>query len=196
MAMTSDRKQWLVDAAFLVGILFKGVDGFVELVIGLPLLVLRPWQIDRLAQAVTAGELREDPHDLLANLLLHGAANLSSSATLVGAVYLIFHGAVKLAIVAALLRGSRRVYPWAIGALGLFLALQIAQFVVDPSVGVALLTVFDALVLWLTWREWRHGRTLGAVLRAVVRGAFPGLRRRVARIVDVLPIGFGRWSSR
>jgi len=172
------RRQRIIDTVFLLGVVSKGLDGLAEFVLGIPLLFLRPEQISSLAHVLTAGELREDPHDFMAHLLLHGAASMSSSAAMIGAAYLIFHGAVKLAIVTALLRGSRRVYPWAIGALGAFLVLQIVQFVGSPSIGVALLTLFDAVILWLTWREWRHGRTLHDTWRSVVRGWFPRLTTR------------------
>lgn len=40
------------------------------------------------------------------------------------AAYLLVHGIVKLAIVVALLIGSRLVWPWAIAALSAFLLFQ------------------------------------------------------------------------
>lgn len=67
---------------------------------------------------------------------------------------------MKLAIVAALLIGSRRLYPWAIAALSGFLVFQLYELITRPTITVALLTVFDAAIVLLTWREWRHGRTL------------------------------------
>jgi uncharacterized membrane protein len=184
-----ENRQRLIDTLFLVGVVFKGLDGAVELLLGIPLLVLSPRLILAITQASTAGELRADPNDLLANFMLHEASGLSHGATVLGAAYLLLHGGVKLAIVVALLRGSRRVYPWAIAALAVFLAFQIGQFAFSPSVGVIVLCLFDAVILWLTWREWRHGRTLHDVWRSVVRGWFPPrlramLRRTRLRIVE------------
>ncbi|MBT2504159.1 DUF2127 domain-containing protein [Curtobacterium sp. ISL-83] len=170
MSNTSPRRQRLVDRVFVIGVTLKGLDGLAELLFGIPLLFLRPAQINALAQSATSEELREDPHDLISNLLLHGAAHLSGSAALLGAIYLIFHGAVKLAIIVALLRGTRRVYPWAIAALGAFLVLQVVQFSIHPSVGVALLSVMDAVIIVLTWREWREGRTLPDAWRNAIGG--------------------------
>ncbi|MFD6134675.1 hypothetical protein [Isoptericola sp. NPDC060257] len=43
------------------------------------------------------------------------------------------HGVVKVTIVGALVAGSRRVYPWAVGALGVFLVVQLVQTVVSPG---------------------------------------------------------------
>ncbi|MBA8988896.1 putative membrane protein [Curtobacterium pusillum] len=164
----------VLDLVFLLGIALKGLDGAVELLLGLPLLVLRPAQVLGIARALTAGELREDPHDLLAHVLLHGAASLSADATVVAAVYLVVHGAVKLGILAALFRGTARVYPWAIVALSGFLVWQGYQLATGPTVGIAALTVFDAVVIALTWREWRRHRGLRDAWRSVVgRAAAP-----------------------
>lgn len=163
----------LLDLAFLLGVLAKGIDGLIELVAGAILLWVSPGQLATAAQRVTAHELREDPHDLIANLLVHGVAHLDSRTTAFIAAYLLVHGVVKLGIVAALMLGSLRVYPWAIAALAGFLLFQVYELFVLPGVGLALLTVLDALIVWLTWREWRRGRT--------VRDAFARTRAWVRR---------------
>ena len=177
-----DERRWsrdrLLDLVFLVGVGLKGLDGAVELLLGLPLLVLRPAQVIDLARVLTAGELREDPHDALAHVVLHGATSLSADATLLAAVYLVVHGAVKLGIVAALFRGTARVYPGAIAALTGFLVWQGYQLATAPSVGIAVLTVFDAVVIALTWREWRRHRGLRDAWRSVTGRRAPRTRAR------------------
>jgi uncharacterized membrane protein len=176
-----DREPWnsgrVVDLVFLIGIGLKAIDGAAELLLGVPLLFLRPAQLTEFAHSVTAGELREDPHDLIAHLVLHGAAALSTETALFTAAYLIIHGAVKVLIVIALMRNARRVYPWAILALVAFLIWQVVELVIHPSIGVACFSVFDVVVIALTWREWRQHRSLTDALH----NAFPwsaGLRVR------------------
>ncbi|WP_066516371.1 DUF2127 domain-containing protein [Curtobacterium ammoniigenes] len=156
----ANRHQRLVDIVFIIGVFFKGLDGVVELIAGIPLLFLGPSTIQHLAHQATADELQEDPHDLIAHLILHGTASLTAGATVLAAVYLIFHGGVKLAIVIALMFGKLRVYPWALAGLVAFLVLQIVQLTLQPSIGVAVLTVFDAIIIILTFREWREHRVL------------------------------------
>lgn len=165
-------RERVLDLVFLVGVLFKGLDGLVELVGGVLLLFATPATLLSAANRVTAEELSEDPHDLIANLIVHGAARLHSGGVLFVAAYLLLHGVVKLAIVVALLVGSRRVYPWAMAALGVFLIFQLYELVTKPSVGVAVLTVFDAVIIWLTWREWRRGRELRTTWRGTVDWVF------------------------
>ncbi|MBW4042578.1 MAG: DUF2127 domain-containing protein [Acidobacteria bacterium] len=158
----------LLDLAFLVGLILKGVDGLVELLAGIPLAFFTHGQIGSLARAITAEELREDPHDLIANLVLHGAAAITSGTALFAAIYLIVHGVVKLAIVISLVVGAHRIYPWAIAALIGFVVFQLVELVSRPSVGVALLTVLDVVIIGLTWREWRQRRTFRETLDSTV----------------------------
>ena len=159
------RRDLILDWVFLVGVLFKGIDGLVEVAVGLPLLFVTHGQLVSLARAVTAGELAEDPHDLIANLIVHESSKLSASGLFIGGIYLLIHGLVKLVIVIALIRGTRRVYPWAVGALTILLIVQVVDLVLKFSTGVLLLTVLDVVIIWLTAREWRHGRTLHDVVR-------------------------------
>lgn len=170
-------RQRVLDLLFFIGVVVKGLDGLVELIGGIVILVLSPAGLQHLAQIATAHELAEDPHDILANLILHGAVNLAPKTAGFLAAYLLVHGVVKLAIVLALLRGSRRIYPWAIAALTMFLIFQVYELFVSPSVFIVVLTVMDVLIIALTWREWRHDRTL----RETARGTIDWVLRRTVR---------------
>jgi uncharacterized membrane protein len=108
---------------------------------------------------LTAHELSEDPHDLIARYLLHTTAHLSHGTTLFGAIYLLSHGIAKIVLVALVLKDKLWAYPWLIGLLLAFIAYQLYRITaVHFSIGLALLTVFDAFLVWLTWREYRAKR--------------------------------------
>jgi uncharacterized membrane protein len=96
-----------------------------------------------------------DPHDFLATHLLRTAHGLTGSAVLFGAVYLLAHGLAKVILVAALLKNQLWAYPWAITFLGVFIVYQLYRLSLRPSVGLAALTIFDAAIAWLTYREYR-----------------------------------------
>lgn len=162
------RSLPVLDLVFLIGVVGKGIDGLLELIGGIILLTTTPAQLLHLVQTITRRELIEDPHDAVATFLLHSVAHLDAGTTTFLAAYVLLHGVVKLAIVAALLLGSRRVYPWAIGALVLFLIYQVYALIVGPTVGMAVLTVLDLAIVLLTWREWRHGRTLHDTWRSTL----------------------------
>jgi uncharacterized membrane protein len=105
------RPRDLLDQTFEVGIILKGLDGLLEVIGGLLLLVVSPATIDRVVTSLTQHELSEDPHDFLATHLLKTTHGLTGSAVLFGAVYLLAHGLVKVILVAALLKNQLWAYP-------------------------------------------------------------------------------------
>lgn len=147
---------WL-DWVFEVALILKGIDGVLEIVGGLVLLVVSKETLEGWVQALTYHELSEDPHDLLFTHLVAGTHNLTGSGATFAALYLLTHGVVKVVLVVAVLRDYLWAYPWMIGFLLVFIAYQLYRFALHPTWGMALLTVFDVLIVWLTWREWgRH----------------------------------------
>jgi uncharacterized membrane protein len=150
----------LLDQAFLVGIVLKGLDGILEVAGGLLLLVMTPATINSLTRALTQHELSEDPHDYLATHLLHAAGGLTGSTVRFGAAYLLLHGVVKIVLVAALLRNKLWAYPWMIAFLLAFIGYQLYRITFAPSIGLGGLTVFDVVVTWLTWREYQRQQSV------------------------------------
>ena len=142
-----------LDRAFQIGIIAKGINGLAELVGGLLLLFATPGSIHHLVAALTQGELSEDPHDVIARYLLHTADGLTGSAVLFGAVYLLLHGGVKVGLVIALLLNRLWAYPCTITVLLIFIGYQLYRIALQPSLGLVALTVFDAVIVVLTWRE-------------------------------------------
>ena len=144
-----------LDRAFAIGIILKGLDGILEVIGGLLLLLVSPATINQVARALTQHELSGDPHDYLATHLLRYAGELTGGALLFPAIYLLSHGVVKIVLVAALLRNQIWAYPWMIVFLVVFIVYQIYRMTFAPSVGLAGLTVFDIAVVWLTYQEYR-----------------------------------------
>ena len=105
---------------------------------------------------LTQHELSEDPNDFIARHLLRYAHNLAGSAVAFAAVYLLVHGIIKIVLVVALLRNQAWAYPWMIGFLLVFIGYQLYRLALSPTFGLTALTIFDALIVWLTWREWRR----------------------------------------
>ncbi len=148
----------LLDRAFAVGIILKGLDGVLEVVGGVLLLVVKPSTIDQLSRALTQHELSEDPHDFLATNLLHAADRLTGPSLEFGALYLLSHGLIKIVLVAALLRDKIWAYPWMIAFLIVFIVYQVYRMTFAFSIGLLGLTVFDIVVVWLTFREYGKQR--------------------------------------
>src|SRR5258708_1992802 len=155
----------LLDRTFEVSIALKGLDGALEVIGGLLLLLVSPATIDRIVAALTQHQLSGDPHDFIAMHALNYAHGLTGTAVLLGGLYLLSHGVVKIVLVAALLRQQLWAYPWMIAFLGVFILYQVYRMTFAPSVGLGALTVFDLFVAWLTYREYqRHQKRRAAEL--------------------------------
>lgn len=140
--------------AFEVGVGLKGLDGALEIIGGLLLLTISPRHVSTLVLQLTQHELSEDPHDLVASYLVTLGKGLTAGGQLFGAAYLLTHGIIKLALVAALLKRRLWAYPAAIGVFGLFAAYQLYRYTITHSLYLILLTILDAIVIWLTWLEY------------------------------------------
>jgi uncharacterized membrane protein len=147
-----------LDNTFKVAVTLKGIDGALEMVGGAVLLFVRPHAIDWLARTLTQHELSQDPHDYIARHILHSASQLTHGSKTFAALYLLSHGLAKVVLVIAVLRNHLWAYPWMIALLGAFIAYQLYRLAEHLSVGLTLLTVFDAFVVWLTWREYGQKR--------------------------------------
>ncbi len=141
---------------FRLGVIVKGVDGALEVIGGLVFLVVDPGTLNTIVRFLTAHELSEDPADEVANLLRHVVNHISSTTTLAAAIYLLGHGLIKLLLMVGLLRERLRVFPAALGFLGVFVLYQSYRGILAHSIVLALLTAGDLAVLLLIWREYRH----------------------------------------
>ena len=148
----------VLDRTFRISLILKGWDGVLELIGGVLLLVVSSSQINSVVRFLTQHELLEDPNDFFANHLRVAAGSLTAGATLFGAIYLLLHGLVKVLLVAAVLRDRLWAYPWMMAFLMVFIGYQIYQLCIGFSVGLVLLTAFDAFIVVLTAIEYRKHR--------------------------------------
>ena len=144
-----------LDRTFRITVTLKGLDGALEIIGGLVLLFVRPATLDDLVRSLTQHELSQDPHDPIARHLLHSASHLTHGTTLFAALYLLSHGLAKVVLVIAVLRDQLWAYPGMIGLLIAFIGYQLYRLSQHLTFGLTLLTIFDAFVVWLTWREYR-----------------------------------------
>jgi len=165
------KSRDLLDRVFEVGIILKGLDGILELIGGILLLTVSPTTINRIVCALTQHELSEDPHDLIATGLLRISHGLTGSATAFAAAYLLLHGAVKIILVAALLRNRLWAYPWMIAFLVAFIGYQLYRIALHPTLGLTMLTIVDAAITWLTWRQYRRQRSAQQPPHGIVSGS-------------------------
>lgn len=156
MPMKLFRPTTVLDKFYELGILIKGIDGAVELIGGLLVLLVPRSTILHLTTTLTHSELANDPHDFLANHLVHAGHQLATGSHVFAAAFLLTHGIVKVGLVTALLLQKLWAYPWALVVLTLFLGYQAYLLMVRPTFGMWFLTILDVVIIWLIWREWRR----------------------------------------
>ncbi len=144
-----------LDRFFYASIWLKGLHAVFEIIGGIALLLASPAFILHVIATVTQAEMAEDPNDFVASTLLSAAQKISVSSEHFAALYLLSHGAVKVVLVAGLLRDQRWAYPAALAVFGAFIVYQVYRFTLTHSLGLVVLTIFDLVVMWLIWREYR-----------------------------------------
>lgn len=142
--------------AFQLSLVFKGAFAAFEVAAGLLSYLVTPQFVFSLVQAITRTELSEDPRDFVATRLLQGAQDLSLSSQQFAGFYLLSHGILKLWLIAGLWRGRIGYYRVAIGVFSLFIVYQCYRYTLTHSSLLLLITFIDAVVIWLTWAEYRR----------------------------------------
>ncbi|HSX45713.1 MAG TPA: DUF2127 domain-containing protein [Candidatus Saccharimonadia bacterium] len=153
------KPQTLLDKTYEIGIIIKGIDGVLELVGGLLILFLSPTTIKGITEFLTQDALQENPHNFVVLRVQAAGHHLAAGEHLFAAAFLLTHGLVKVVLVTCLLLNKLWAYPWALGALGLFLVYQVYLLVTQPTFSMAFLSILDAIIIWLVWREWQKVRS-------------------------------------
>jgi uncharacterized membrane protein len=148
-------KAWLLHRIFELAVLAKGLDGAVELIGGLLLLVLSPAAIKSTIFLLVQGELKEDPTDLVANLLVHNTSTVIQT-RFAACAFLIVHGVVKLALVSGLVTNQLWSYPAAIVVFTGFTIYQVYQLTQQNSWFLEIVTILDIIVVLSVIAEYRH----------------------------------------
>jgi uncharacterized membrane protein len=153
--MNGPGRQRLRERFFRISVLLKGLNAVLEIVGGLTLFGVSPAFILRTVALLTQDELAEDPRDFVANYFLHAASHLSLGGQRFAAIYLLGHGVVKIGLVWALLKQKLWAYPLSIIVFGAFIVYQLYRYTFTHGLGLIALSVFDLVVIWLIYLEYR-----------------------------------------
>ena len=147
------RKERGIYEAFYISILLKGLNAALEVALGTVLLFTA--RHSSLLIALVQNELIDDPNDFFARHAQALVPYLDPHVQLFGALYLLSHGIVKGVLVWGLLKNRMWSYPAALGVFSLFVIYQVFKWLQHHSLPLLLLTVFDLVVMWLIWHEYR-----------------------------------------
>jgi uncharacterized membrane protein len=144
-------------AIYLAVIAVKGLDGLLETIAGLAIVIAGPLRIYLWALEFTAPELYTNPHSRAVQFIQHGAFNLTQGAGPAVVTYLLIHGALKLTLAVVLLRGGGRwIFPVAAVILTGFVIYLLRHWALHPSDWLLGFAAFDFFTLLLVLNEWRN----------------------------------------
>lgn len=137
---------------FLFSILLKGGISVAEVVAGVVVLFIPPWIITSLVHALAAAA---SASPALSHLILEEAGHYTSGTAQFLSLYLLSRGLVKVFLIWGLLRNKLWAYPTSLVIMSLFVLYQFWQIAVDRSLLVVAITLFDFVVMYFIWREWK-----------------------------------------
>jgi uncharacterized membrane protein len=144
----------LLRGTFRTGITLKGLDGLLEAVGGVLLWFIKPEALGSTLQEIFQHELSRDPHDFIAAHLLHVSEKIASSDPLFASIYLLSHGLVKAVLAVLLWMNKLWAYPLAIVIFSAFSVYQIYRYTHTHAFALLVLTLFDVIIVYLTWEEY------------------------------------------
>lgn len=156
MVVNNSLKNKIVHKSFEIGILIKGFDGVLEIIGGVLLVFLNPDRLNKLIVLLTQHEFSEDPKDKVASFIIKLSSNFTINTQYFGVFYLISHGLVKIILVIMLWKRKIWAYPLTIVSLVIFILYQLYKYSIDHSVAMILLTIFDIIMIILTFMEYKR----------------------------------------
>jgi len=159
-AKVKRKKIDIFHIGFEIGIILKGLNGLVEILGGFSLLFIghnkiNEW-MDLLTRYLSKYELPGDPNDMVAKFLLNISREFSIDAHHFFIFYLLSHGIIKCFLVYLLWRRKLWAYPLTVVSLILFIAYQLYRYAISSSVFMIYLTVWDILMIFLTYKEYQR----------------------------------------
>jgi uncharacterized membrane protein len=144
-----------VHQVFVASVLFKGLHALMEIAGGIALYLISTETIVAGINNWSYDELIEDKNDWIATHLLRFAQTFSVAEHNFYAFYLLSHGLIKSVLVMGLLRERLWAYPASFAVFGAFIAYQLYRYTFTHDIGLILLSIFDAFVIYLAVHEYR-----------------------------------------
>ena len=145
------QEEHVVYEFFLWSILLKGAISVAEVIAGIAIFFIPPAVIVSLASMV----VNAVPVPALQMHLLEEVAKYTTGTVTFVALYLLSRGLIKAVLLGSLLRNMLWAYPASLLVLAAFLVYQAYQIATTHSLIVIGITLFDLIVMYFIWREWR-----------------------------------------
>jgi uncharacterized membrane protein len=150
----SPESEHTIYELFKWSVILKGLISLAEVLAGIALLLLPPAVVAggvSLITSLLSGYAQYAPIEHILNELVH----YGGTAVLFASFFLLTRGLIKCVLIWALLRNVLWAYPWSLAVMALFVLYQAYEYIHTGSLLLAGITVFDLIVMYFIWREWR-----------------------------------------
>jgi uncharacterized membrane protein len=143
------------DRVFAIAVTLKGIDGGLQFLGALLLMVIPPTLITGVANTIITRDLLGDPNGTLSTHLAAAADHFANGSTRWFAIaYLLAHGIVKLGLVWALVKRVMVAFPIAVVVLLGFVVYEIWRGVHTHSIALPVFAAIDLVIIVLVIREY------------------------------------------
>jgi uncharacterized membrane protein len=144
----------MLDRTFHAGITLKGLGGLMETIGGILLWFIPPASMSKTVQFLFLQELVRNPDGFFTSQVLKLSSRLASADPTFASLYLLSHGITKVVLVICLWMNKLWAYPLTIFVFAAFCVYQVHLYTRTHSITLVLLTIFDLILIYLTWREY------------------------------------------
>jgi uncharacterized membrane protein len=142
--------QW-----FWISVVLKGLISAAEVVAGVAALVIPSSVVINTALAIVHSGIAGPSSGFIARHILTNALTFTADTQAFIAFYLLSRGLIKVFLVVALLKKQLWAYPLSLVVLFLFVMYQMYQIVLTHSLIVIAITLFDLVVMYFIYREYK-----------------------------------------
>jgi uncharacterized membrane protein len=148
------RHPSLLERIFHAGITLKGIGGVMEMIGGVLLWFIKPAAMSETARLLFFQELSRNPDGFISSHVLRESSKLANADPTFASLYLLSHGITKVILVVCLWLNKLWAYPLTIVVFAGFCVYQVHRYMRTHSIALVLLTIFDLILIYLTWREY------------------------------------------
>jgi len=152
------RDLSLLDQSFQAAIAIKGFDAVLECIGGVIVWFFKPSSLNGFFRFASMHDLPGKYDEMIVAHLFNWSQALATGGKTFASVYLITHGLTKVLLVAGLWMNKLWAYPLTIVVFGIFCVYQMHRYTHTHSIFLVLLTIFDVILIYLTWREYLKKR--------------------------------------
>ena len=148
-------RQQNIHRLFKAGVTLKGLHALLELITGAAILALSPVGVANFFLDLAQREQAQGAPGFITDFLLALAQGVQHGGQHFAGIYLLVVGLMNMGLVIGLLTGALWSFPAALAALALLMVYQLYRYTHTHSFILILLTLFDAVVWWFVWHEYR-----------------------------------------